>query len=182
VFGEPERRRLETDGDPTRMRWILWAAKESAYKAARRRDPSVIFSPRRFEVQLDAALCGRVRYPGGALGVRVELFGDCVHALAAAAPHEPETLLRGVAVIESGDPSERVRALAVGALAQHFDSAPGALCIRSVGRVPHLFLHGSATDHPLSLAHHGRVAAWACALRPRAARRAAAPALLEAVA
>ena len=106
---------------------------------------------------------------------RIELFGDCVHALAAAPPHEPETLLRGVAVVEGGDPSERVRALAIGALAQHFDGVPGALCIRSVGRIPQLFLRGAATACPLSLAHHGRFAAWACALPPPSARRTAAP-------
>jgi phosphopantetheinyl transferase (holo-ACP synthase) len=174
VFGERERRRLETAEDPLRMRWILWAAKESAYKAARRRDPSVIFSPRRFEVQLDASLRGRVRYPGGVLAVRVELFGNCLHALAAAAPWEPEMLLWGVAAVENGDASERVRALAVGALAPHLDTAAGALSIRGVGRIPQLFVYEVATDHPLSLAHHGHFAAWACALRPGAARAATA--------
>ncbi len=175
VFGPRERRRLQTADDARRMRWILWAAKESAYKAVRRRDPGVIFSPARFEVELDAGLRGCVRHPGGALDVRIELFGDCVHALAAAPPHEPETLLRGVAVVEGGDPSERVRALAIGALAQHFDAVPGALSIRSVGRIPQLFLRGAATACPLSLAHHGRFAAWACALPPPSAHRTAAP-------
>ena len=174
VFGERERRRLETADDPQRMRWILWAAKESAYKAARRCDPSVVFSPGRFEAQLDAGLHGRVRHPGGALEVEIELLGDCVHALATAPPHGPEPLLRGVAVIESGDPSERVRGLAIGALAQHFDTSPGALSIRNVGRIPQLFLHEVATACPLSLAHHGRFVAWACALHPRTPRRAAA--------
>ncbi len=175
VFGPRERHRLQTADDPRRMRWILWAAKESAYKAARRRDPGVIFSPVRFEVALDAGLQGCVRHPGGALEVRIELFGDCVHALAAAAPHEPETLLRGVAVVAGGDPGERVRALAIGALAQHFDTAPGALSIRSVGRIPQLFLRGTATACPLSLGHHGRFVAWACAPPPRSARGRAAP-------
>jgi hypothetical protein len=98
-----------------------------------------------------------------------------VHALAAAPPYEPETLLRGVAVVEGGDPSERVRALAIGALAQHFETAPGALSIRSVGRIPQLFLRGAATACSLSLAHHGRFAAWACAPTPPGARRTAAP-------
>jgi hypothetical protein len=133
----------------------------------------VIFSPGRFEVQLDAGLQGRVRYPGGALEVGIELFGDCVHALATAPPHEPEALLRGVAIFRSGDPSERVRGLALGALAQHFDIDLGALSIRSVGRIPQLFLREAATNYPLSLAHHGRFVAFAWAPPPRTARRAA---------
>jgi hypothetical protein len=174
VFGERERRLLETADDPRRMRWILWAAKESAYKAARRCDRRVIFSPGRFEVRLGAGLHGCVHYPGGSLEVGIELLGDCVHALAAASPHETEMLLRGVALIASGDPSEQVRALAIGALAQHFDAAPDALSIRRVGRIPRLFLHGAVTAYPLSLAHHGRFVAWACALHPRTARRATA--------
>ena len=52
VFGERERRQLEMADDPQRMRWILWAAKESAYKAARRCEPRVIFSPARAPVRL----------------------------------------------------------------------------------------------------------------------------------
>ena len=175
VFGPRERCRLQAADDVGRMRWILWAAKESAYKAVRRRDPGAIFSPVRFEVALDAELRGCVRHPGGALEVRIELSGDCVHALAAAAPHEPETLLRGVAVVEGGDPGERVRALAIGALAQHFDTDPDALSIRRVGRIPQLFLGAADTACPLSLAHHGRFAAWACALPPPNAHRAAVP-------
>ncbi len=177
VFRPQERRLLQTAGDARRMRWILWAAKESAYKAVRRCDPGAIFSPVRFEVALDAGLRGCVRHPAGALEVRIELFGDCVHALAAAAPHAPETLLRGVAVVEGGDPGERVRALALAALAQHFDTAPGALSIGRVGRIPQLLLHGAASACPLSLAHHGRFAAWACAPPPRFPRHTAA--LLE---
>jgi hypothetical protein len=133
----------------------------------------VSFSPVRFEVQLDADLHGRVSYPGGALEVAIDVLGDCVHALAAAPPHSPETLLRGVGVVESGDPSERVRALATAALAQHFDVTADALSIRRVGRIPRLFLHEAATACPLSLGHHGGFAAWACAPSPRVTQRAA---------
>ena len=53
VFTETERRSLDASPDPHAMRQMLWAAKESAYKAARRRDPRVVFSPIRFETVLD---------------------------------------------------------------------------------------------------------------------------------
>ncbi|HEY5656643.1 MAG TPA: 4'-phosphopantetheinyl transferase superfamily protein [Myxococcota bacterium] len=166
VFGARERRRLEMAGDRARMRWILWAAKESAYKAMRRCDPALIFSPRRFEVELDEALCGYVHAPGGVLEVRIELRGDCVHALAAAAPYTNGMLQRGVARVGSAAASDGVRALAVGALSRHLGIAPEALSIRRVGRVPQLCAYGAPTGHPISLAHHGRFAAWACGLRP----------------
>jgi len=122
---------------------------------------------------LNADLRGRVRYPKGALEVAIDVFGDCVHALAAAPPHACEKLLRGLGAVDGGDPSERLRALAIAALAQHFDVTPGALSIRRIGRIPHLFLHGAATACPLSLAHHGRFAAWTCAPSPHVSQRAA---------
>ena len=39
VFAREEREALRASGAPNRLRWILWAAKEAAYKAARKLDP-----------------------------------------------------------------------------------------------------------------------------------------------
>ena len=38
--------------DPHRVRWTLWAAKESAFKVVKKVDPSAVFHPRAFEVDL----------------------------------------------------------------------------------------------------------------------------------
>lgn len=42
----------EPGGDPHRRLWALWAAKEAAFKIARKLDPSAGFVPRRFVVKL----------------------------------------------------------------------------------------------------------------------------------
>lgn len=101
------------------------------------------------------------------------MVGNDVVDLAAARPHACEKLLRGLGAVDGGNPSEWLRALAIGALARHFDTAPGGLSIRRIGRMPHLFLRGSAAACPLWLAHHGRFAAGACAPSPHVAHRAA---------
>ena len=40
---------------PSQERWCHWAAKEASYKLVRKRAPGTIFSPIRFEVDLDPA-------------------------------------------------------------------------------------------------------------------------------
>ena len=54
VFTPAERERIGPDEQGHRMRWLMWAAKESAYKAAKKLDPRTVFSPSRFEVELSA--------------------------------------------------------------------------------------------------------------------------------
>lgn len=51
VFTPEERETLFQDGDPHTLRWLLWAAKESAFKAAKKLDASVWFQPRAFVTQ-----------------------------------------------------------------------------------------------------------------------------------
>jgi phosphopantetheinyl transferase (holo-ACP synthase) len=53
VFSSSERSALARAGDSRLLRWSLWAGKEAAYKVARKLDPSAIFSPSRFVVELD---------------------------------------------------------------------------------------------------------------------------------
>ncbi|MGH7855988.1 MAG: 4'-phosphopantetheinyl transferase family protein, partial [Candidatus Binatia bacterium] len=54
VFAPAERALLGASTDARRLRWILWAAKEAAYKVARKIDARAVFSPRRFVVDLAA--------------------------------------------------------------------------------------------------------------------------------
>ena len=51
VFDDDERALLLASADPTRRRWVLWAAKEAAFKVARKLDGATVFSPRRFVVR-----------------------------------------------------------------------------------------------------------------------------------
>jgi len=53
VFSDRERRAIGNDDDHEARRCAHWAAKESAYKIAKRRDPDAIFSPVKFSAEFD---------------------------------------------------------------------------------------------------------------------------------
>ena len=55
VFTAREREAIAASpgDDAARARWKLWAAKEAAYKLARKRRPATVFSPHRFAVEVD---------------------------------------------------------------------------------------------------------------------------------
>ena len=81
VFAPAELELLATTRSHVRMRWILWSAKEAAYKAARQACATTVFSPSRFVVRLNPALQGSVRHGSRCWNVRIQLNGNCVHAV-----------------------------------------------------------------------------------------------------
>lgn len=71
VLTPREQRAVWRAGSPDLVLWMLWSAKEAAFKALRRAHPDLVFSPRRFEVEIGdvrkVAADGRVavREPAG---------------------------------------------------------------------------------------------------------------------
>lgn len=176
VFSDGERRAIERGPDPHRVRWSLWAAKEAAYKAARRRDPSVVWSPVRFAVRPgpdpDTAC---VHHDSGRYAVRYLPVASGVHALAVAEPFsrllEPAApggpgLLFGCRRGPVDDASAEVRRLARQGLARALGAPVDAIEVRRRERIPQLWCRGAAAEAPLSLSHHGDLLAWACCLAP----------------
>lgn len=168
VFAPDERRRIAAVGPGSPLRWMLWAAKEAAYKVAVRRDPACVFAPARFIAELGAKGLGRVRHGDCDHAVRVTRAGACVHAVAAA----PGGDLRGVVARVQRAPrgiawaaaSDAVRAFAIADLARRLGVDVDALEIRSRRRIPRLLRRGGGEAAPLSLSHHGRYVAYACLL------------------
>jgi hypothetical protein len=161
VFSPAERARLEAALDPARLRWALWAAKEAAYKAARRLDPTLPFHPRRFAVEDEAVWHG-----GRAFPVRVCETRGALHALAAADGRALESASAAVAEVQEGTaPGAVARALALAAAARLLGVGRSALAVGREGRVPVLLLDGAPCGALLSLSHHGRFAAFALQLR-----------------
>jgi hypothetical protein len=164
VFAPDERAALGVGAAAGRRRWILWAAKEAAYKLARKLDPGVAFSPSRFVVSLDRELCGRVAWPGGSARVRVRRVGDAIHATARDGDRAGGSLVRGVAPLGAGDdPSRAARALAVRRVAERLGRDARELRIVRRGRIPGLSVAGGGVLD-LSLSHHGGFVAFACEL------------------
>jgi phosphopantetheinyl transferase (holo-ACP synthase) len=181
VFSDAEREALHASRSRHRLHWALWAAKESAFKARKRLDPSAVFSPRLFEVELsdlpatgDAVATGRVVHRGEAVSqgeafsLEVHVDGSSVHAMATSEDEAGAQVLCGVHE-SRGDPSGAARRLAALAIGSALRIDPAG--VRVVGRPPVARLRDGRTDFALSLSHHGRFVAFACALAGAALAR-----------
>ena len=175
VFDARERDALAASADAERLRWKLWAAKEAAYKLARKRVPTTVFSPSRFHVELDASgRSGVVEHGGDRYRVELDENDEALHAVALPVDADAKggevlsgwrRLERGE--LESGDPeapSRAVRELLCERLAPRLGVDARDLEVRRRGRVPHLWLRGRPAPVDLSLSHHGGWLAFACEL------------------
>ena len=141
------------------MRWSLWAAKESAFKALRKLDSQVRFIPRDFEVILGDARA-EVTHRLARFSVWLDYSDQWVHALASQADKKPDYRLEGHSSAEPGTKEEgfrdRVRRLASSALGGLLEIAPSELEIVSVNRIPQAQRQGQPLPFDLSLSHDGR--------------------------
>lgn len=165
VFHPTERALIDASPTPARTRWLLWAAKESAYKAARKADPRTVFTPSRFVVRVEDG--GHATVDAGNRAFRAEVASGphVVHVVAHALDDAPGGWCAAVTTCPPGvSPSDAVRRLAIARLAAHLDTAPDDLAIRRDGRIPAVWIGGIRSNADLSLAHHGRFVAFACRL------------------
>jgi len=169
VFRPGERALLGRSDSRHLMRWALWAAKESAYKAEKRLDPELVFSPKRFAVELSAlpvaegqgVAVGQVVHRGHVLDLQVHVDGTSLHAVASGARAAGARLLWRVDRVVS-DPGATARRLAATAIGSALGLDPSDIQI--VRRPPVAIHRGRPLEVDVSLSHHGRFAAFACAL------------------
>jgi phosphopantetheinyl transferase (holo-ACP synthase) len=183
VFTPVERERLTHDATAHRTRWCMWAAKESAFKIARKLDPGVRFLPRRFSVQLKGNAGAVVCNAFGRFDVSFSGADDWVHAIATLSDGtgkwKPSRggsswLSRGgswapSAIVErvqrgkspASHASDRVRATARSAIGSVLSISPSEIEIATVGSVPVALWNESPLPVDLSLSHHGRFLACA---------------------
>ena len=165
VFDPSELHALSQAPSVEQMRWILWAAKESAYKAARRHQRETIFSPRRFVVNLDHELRGSVRVGDRYYEVQVDLDGSCIHAVVAGSVLCEDTIWGTRRLSdERGDPSQQVREFAIESVARRLEVSDGDVRVTHSGRIPELRIRGRSQPAALSLSHHGAYLGFACRL------------------
>ena len=163
VFAPSEHRALRESDEANPLRWAFWAAKEAAYKVAKKLDDAAIWSPVRFVVHIDASGAGRVEHEGRDISVRVEKDAERVHAVACDTEASLSRVRARVAELPAADanPSATVRALAREDLAGVLERGAELLEIARRGRIPVLRVDGEDAPLDLSLSHHGRFVAWA---------------------
>jgi hypothetical protein len=174
VFADSERA-LVTGGAP-RARWRLWAAKEAAYKLARKLDARTVFSPPRFVVRLGADGAGLVEHGARCFEVVLSETAERVHAVARTGRAVGDVAVGLVRLpdghpdrVRPGGPSRAVRRLACDELACRLDVSPADLEVRTRDRIPELWCRGRRAPVDLSLSHHGGWVAFAALLPERAA-------------
>jgi phosphopantetheinyl transferase (holo-ACP synthase) len=162
VFRPEERGLLRGSGAPDRTRWMLWAAKEAAYKLARKLEPGTVFSPRRFAVEPTAPGHAEVLHGDRRFVVRIAEAGKALHAVA----FEPGSKRRLLWAVEarrgSADPSRAARALAARVLAEEIGVPRSTIHFGRSARIPSAWADGLRSHFDLSFSHHGRFVAFAC--------------------
>ncbi|MFQ5697392.1 MAG: 4'-phosphopantetheinyl transferase superfamily protein [Myxococcota bacterium] len=185
VFTPEERGALEDRPEAARRRrWRLWAAKEAAFKVARKLDPATSWSPVRFAVREPGSCAGestapaarrrgRVECAAGSIEVEWDESQAWVHARAWSGPAEPHSTVWGVAEASERDLSRAVRRLARERMAARLSRPIDQLQVRMSrgrsARIPSLWVAGRPVALDLSLSHHGRLVAFACLSPERAA-------------
>jgi len=174
VFSLGEREALGASSSPHSLRWSLWAAKESAYKLAKKLDAAVRFLPRDFLVRPLAEGQALVVHETGSFEVRLERSDEWVHAVATLIMANGLSTHRLVSAgIEplgapGADASRTVRELARSDLSSRMNLPPRLVRIAEDRGIPVALWRNLRLPVDLSLSHHGRFVAWAwgdCAVR-----------------
>jgi phosphopantetheinyl transferase (holo-ACP synthase) len=167
VCSDIERASLGAASDPKTLLWIFFAAKEAAYKIVAKVGPPPGFAHRRFVVTPDLR---SVHYEGLALGLRVEVEGGCVHAVATMGTGTP---LVGHGLVDPGvSPGSEARRLLCMAVARHLGCAYERLAVVREpapgtwdGFAPPVLVRdGRPSGVDVSLTHDGRFVGFAAAI------------------
>lgn len=163
VFAPSEREVVEPS---IVMLWLFWAAKEAAYKAAKRLKPETIFSPSLFVFDYQSRT---VTHQGERYRCDCQITDSFVHVVATtmAVRTEEIELYQGVDIAKDPDLSVAARSFAVRELSSLMKMPEEKLAISSskkgrTDKIPVLFLAGQESEALLSLSHHGRFVAFCC--------------------
>jgi phosphopantetheinyl transferase (holo-ACP synthase) len=176
VFAADEREALRASSSAHPLRWTLWAAKESAYKVAKKLDPAVRFLPRDFVVRGVGEGQAVVMHETGPFDVQLHRTDQWVSAVATRTvanarstrgPVDGGPVSSGIEHLgtHGADPSRTVREFARAALALRMNLPPGQIRIATDRGIPVALWRDRKLPVDLSLSHHGRFVAWAWVAR-----------------
>ena len=174
VFNAAELSVIAGSARPDSLLWAIWAAKEAAYKATSRGDPSVCSIPRKYPVFLETAarsgshetLKGRVTTPLGDVSVYVFIEGEALHAIAVKNAEDFTGIVFRVERVDGnvGDPSAFVRKILLEEMAWRLGCSVDDLSVfkeKKRPRAPFISFRGGRLPVEISLSHDGHFAAFA---------------------
>jgi phosphopantetheine--protein transferase-like protein len=190
VFTPEEQERIDRSLSPDATLWMLWAAKEAAFKAVSKFKPGLSFAHRAYAHRdepgkaahivlkqtngnaVSIQECGVVMTPAGPVDTFFTLSTHRVHCVAAVRNgNGGAPAANPVHVLEERrdgpfDPSAAVRRAAIHHLASVTKASPYYIDIRR-DETPHgygaprVFIEGNRTDIDISLSHDGKYIAFA---------------------
>ncbi len=181
VFHDEELAMIAASARPDGILWAIWAAKEAAYKAVSRADPSVCSIPKGYPVFIEsrsgqtlsdfregiaASLDGHVKTPRGDLFIQISIADNSVYAIAAQTVAELKRIVSRVERMDPAkdDPSVFVRKILLEAAASRLGCNKDDLSVANEKRRPHapfILLRGNRLQAEISLTHDGRFVAFA---------------------
>ncbi len=175
-----------------RLRWSMWAAKESAFKVAKKLDDGTRFFPREFAVRMISDARAEVSHRVGRFSVWLDQAEGWLHAVAApladrptdgsfgprsgagdSPPRGTQARLARVRAERSAGPDDgpsfEVRELTRAGVGSLLGICPTEIEVASEGGIPVLHWQQRRLPLDLSLSHHGRfiACAWAVHGLPR---------------
>ena len=165
VFSKTEQTLIREAASPFERAWLLWGAKEAAYKALKRANPELLFSPRKIIVKDNLK---NVHIENLKLTLQWESASEWIHAWCHNLDVPPETAVTPLAGLKDSRPraysseSSLCRGFAVDYLEKKLGFTPEIQKKAESPRHPPLLYHnGEALPYILSLSHHGRYCALA---------------------
>ena len=162
VLTAEENRLVLSALDPHRVRWMLWAAKESAFKVVKKVDLSAVFHPKAFAVDLIAFNRAHVRYRETDLETVLYHSPKWIHAvttLESKSANSGSRLHARVLSLESRngqfDSSMEVRLFARKALGAWLGVSWMDVEVVTKNKVPLAMRRGKHLEVDLSLSHDG---------------------------
>lgn len=127
LFSPAEQRLITAACDRDVMVWMLWSAKEAAYKMIHRATRQRTYAPLRYRVQLSGEERGIVQYETQSFYFRTSVKDDCLHTVALAEPSCWPQVVYG--------------------------PQPGEMLLKDEAGVP--FIRSGGGDRMASVSHHG---------------------------
>lgn len=163
VFRDEEKNYIFSSSDPKKTLWTLWAVKESAYKAWKRKYPKLIFSPKSFKIDIKKQKIIHHNY--GRLSYRIEDGGGDWIAVYAFKPRLEKNLkfmhwIGEVSKLSRGNynSSFAVRRLVAEKLSELWKEPEDTITVTK-DIPPQVTSQQSGKVQPISLSHHGRYVA-----------------------
>ena len=156
VLTETEKVYFQLSTDKKTMLWLFWSIKEAAYKCCSRKDPTFLFSPKKFNTRSikrsENGFYGEVVFDSSIYSYRSSTNGQYLHTIVFESNLDWEKVFIGIKYTHSASATESdsIRKFAASTLSGHFN-APLKFGKTSTG-FP--FFYDKNKTIPISFSHH----------------------------